>query len=118
MKRTLVLGTSPKAERYSNKAVRLLREKGHFVYAYGPRDGAIADVEISQKWPEGVFDTITLYLNPNRQKEYYDRIIELKPNRVIFNPGTENQEFQQMLRSAGIPFEEACTLVLLRIGAY
>lgn len=62
--------------------------------------------------------TISLYLNPNNQREYYQRIVDMKPKRVIFNPGTENPEFQKMLQEAGIQVEVACTLVLLATGQY
>ena len=63
-------------------------------------------------------DTITLYLNPSRQKELYDYILSLKPRRIIFNPGTENPEFEEMAESKGIETVEACTLVMLSIGNY
>jgi predicted CoA-binding protein len=73
---------------------------------------------IQTDWPEEEFDTVTLYLNPKRQQEYYQKILALKPQRVIFNPGTENQEFMQMLEEVGIETEAACTLVMLSIGNY
>jgi hypothetical protein len=63
-------------------------------------------------------DTVTLYLNPQNQEEYYQKIIDLKPERVIFNPGTENEVFQEMLEYKGISTEIACTLVLLSINEY
>jgi len=63
-------------------------------------------------------DTVTLYLNPKNQKEYYQQIVDLNPRRVIFNPGTENPEFYEILENAGIEVEVACTLVLLATGQY
>ncbi len=63
-------------------------------------------------------DTVTLYLNAKRQEEYYDYIISLKPRRVIFNPGTENFEFEKLLKKNAIYAEIACTLVLLRTCQY
>lgn len=117
-KKTLVVGASPKPDRYGYKAVDKLTDHGHPVYAFGIRKGKIGDVEISSEWPKEEFDTVTLYLNPKNQEEYYDRIIALNPKRVIFNPGTENPVFQKMLSDKGIAFEEACTLVLLSIGGY
>ena len=63
-------------------------------------------------------DTVTLYLNPKRQLEYYDYIISLSPKRVIFNPGTENMELVKLLQEHAIEAEIACTLVLLSIGQY
>jgi predicted CoA-binding protein len=66
---------------------------------------------------EGV-DTVTLYLGPDRQPEYYDYILSLKPKRIIFNPGTENPELVQLAKEQGIETVEGCTLVMLSIGAY
>ncbi|MFC2176601.1 CoA-binding protein [Bacteroidota bacterium] len=117
-KKTLVVGASANSARYAYKAVQLLEEKGHPVYAYGIKSGSIGLTEIKTDWPSEAFDTVTLYINPQHQKEYQDRIIDLKPARVIFNPGTENQVFEEKLLSAGIEVEQACTLVMLRVGTY
>ncbi|MBI1289121.1 MAG: CoA-binding protein [Flavobacteriales bacterium] len=117
-KKTLVVGASPNSARYGYKAVSRLRQYGHPVYAFGIRKGVIGDTEITDQWPNEAFDTVTLYLNPQIQKEYYDRILSLKPKRVIFNPGTENPEFYKKLEAAGIEVEVACTLVLLSVGSY
>ena len=119
MKLTLVVGASINPSRYSNMAILRLREHQHPVLALGLTMGKVADViiETEKKIIVGI-DTVTLYLNPERQKEYYDYIISLKPNRVIFNPGTENIYFEKMLSEAGITAVEACTLVLLSIGQY
>ena len=118
MKKTLVVGASPKANRYSYEAVVRLKTHGHPVYAFGLREAEIMGTPIHTEWPTEEFDTVTLYLNPNRQKEYYQRIIDLKPNRVIFNPGTENPHFMEQLEKNGIQTEAACTLVMLSVGNY
>lgn len=119
MKPTLVIGASTNPERYAYKAIRMLREHGHEVIAYGVKPGQVEDVIFETDWnPDWKVDTVTLYLNPLRQEAFYDQIIALKPNRVIFNPGTENPEFEQLLSDNGIFPEEACTLVLLSIGEY
>jgi uncharacterized protein len=117
-KKTLVVGASPNPERYGFRAVERLRYYDHPVYAYGIRKGVIGNISISDQWPNEEFDTITLYLNPEIQQEYYERILALKPKRVIFNPGTENLEFEAKLRMKGIEAERACTLVLLSLGQY
>lgn len=118
-KKTLVVGASPKPSRYSYEAVVRLRHHGHLVYAFGLRQSDIMGAEIHTNWPDGIeFDTVTLYLNPQRQKEFSEKIIDLKPNRVIFNPGTENRDFMDSFRSAGIEVEVACTLVMLSVGNY
>ena len=111
----LVIGASLKPIRYSNIAIKMLREYHHQVFAIGLREGTVNGVKIEKGMPEFKdIHTVTLYLNPQRQKEYYQYIINLKPKRVIFNPGTENQEFYTLLKNNNINIEVACTLVLLR----
>lgn len=119
MKKTIILGASSKPERYSAKALKMLKEFKHEVVAFGAREDELEGIKIHKKiHAEKDVHTITLYLNPTRQKEYYDFILEQKPQRVLFNPGTENKELQRKLEDKGILYEEACTLVLLRTGAY
>ena len=118
-KYTLVIGASLKIERYSNKAIYKLKEKQFNVYAIGLRKGEVAGVTIAtDKLSFKDVDTVTLYLNPVLQKEYYDYIISLKPRRIIFNPGTENPSFIKLLESHNIKSEIACTLVLLATNQY
>ncbi len=119
MGKTLVFGASLKPNRYSNLAIHRLVEKGIETEAFGLNEGVAHGVPIKSNL--GDFkdvDTITLYMNPSRQQEYYEAILELKPRRVIFNPGTENPEFYHLLREAGIEVEASCTLVLLATGQY
>lgn len=118
-KKTVVLGASPKPEKYAYKAIEALIEKGHSVLAIGQNTGEVAGVKIRTKAiPLSKINTVTLYLNPVRQREYYNYIIETKPKRVIFNPGTENPEFYQLLELNKIKYEIACTLVLLATNQY
>lgn len=118
-KETLVMGASENVQRYSNMAIRKLKQFGHDVKAYGLRKGEVDGVEIvTELLPYGKLDTVTLYLNPTNQQPYYDYILGLKPKRVIFNPGTENPDFYEKLTENGIGFEEACTLVLLNTKQY
>lgn len=118
-KRTLVIGASEKPDRYAYKASVMLKEYKHGVYPFGMRAGNIEGVPIETAWPEQEnFDTVTLYINPGIQKDYEQRILDLKPKRVVFNPGTENPAFEALLESHGIEALEACTLVLLRTGQY
>jgi hypothetical protein len=118
-KKTLVLGASTKPERYAYKAISMLVEKGHSVLAIGQNTGEVAGVKIYTKAiPLSKVNTVTLYLNPLRQRDYYNYIVEAKPKRVIFNPGTENPEFYQLLQLNNIKVEEACTLVLLTTNQY
>lgn len=118
-KKTLVLGASLKPKRYSNFVIQKLVSSGFEVVAFGLKSGAVAGVKIkTELLPYKNIDTVTLYLNPARQKDYYNYIVSLKPKRVIFNPGTENPEFYTILRENNIDFEAACTLVLLSTNQY
>jgi len=117
--KTLVLGASTDASRYANRAIKLLRAHNHEVVAVGMDEGNVAGVDIIHEIPANEkVDTLTLYLNPKRQVAYYDRIMKLKPRRIIFNPGTENSELEKLAADNGIETEEACTLVLLNTGQY
>ncbi|SDH60044.1 hypothetical protein SAMN04488062_11088 [Flavobacterium omnivorum] len=118
-KKTLVLGATTKPDRYAFKAISMLVDKGHSVLALGQNAGEVAGVKIQTKAiPLKNIDTVTLYLNPTRQRDYYNYIVEAKPKRVIFNPGTENPEFYQLLKLNDIKVEVACTLVLLTTNQY
>ncbi len=119
VKKTLVLGASLKPKRYSNIAIRKLNIKKNEVLAIGLKAGKVDNIQIHKKLLSFKnIHTITLYINNKRQKEYYDYIISLKPKRVIFNPGTENIEFYQLLDKESIDYIEACTLVLLSTNQY
>ncbi len=118
-KKTVVLGASQNEDRYSNMAVKKLTAHNHPVTAIGNKEGSINDVKIIKDNPliETV-DTITLYLNPQNQKPYYDYILSLNPKRIIFNPGTENEELEKLATEKGIKTMDACTLVLLSTNQY
>lgn len=118
-KKTLVLGASLKPNRYSYMAINRLVQKEQPVVAIGLREGTVAGVTIQTGKPDiEDLDTVTLYLNAQRQQEYYDYLVGINPKRVIFNPGTENPEFYKILETAGIKAESACTLVLLSTNSY
>lgn len=119
MKKTVVLGASENPERYSYLAVEKLKRYGHPVVAIGRQEGKIGDTPIIAAHPaEKEVDTVTLYLNPQLQKQYYDYILSLHPKRIVFNPGAENTELSDLARANGIEPLEACTLVLLGTGQY
>ena len=117
--KTLVLGASDNPERYSCMAIKNLRTMGYPVLAVGNKKGLVADAEIADRpVPDDTIDTITMYLGAARQKEYYDYILGLKPRRIIFNPGAENEELAGIAQTNDIQTVEACTLVMLRTGQY
>lgn len=118
-KKTLVIGASLNNERYSWMAVNRLRQYGHSVVAYGNKSGTIADVNIETDLPHpDDIDTVTMYMNAQRQTELQDYILSLKPKRIIFNPGAEYPAFAALAAERGIETVEGCTLVMLSIGNY
>lgn len=118
-KKTVVLGASGNPARYSYLAINRLRAYDHPVVAVGKRIAKVADVPISTDHsPEQDVDTVTLYLNPKNQVEYYDYILNLHPKRIIFNPGTENEELIRKARENNIQPVIGCTLVMLSTGQF
>lgn len=119
MAKTIVIGASTKPERYSYKAVDMLKKHNHQVVAIGAKQGTVLGEQIISGKPAiKNVDTITMYINSQRQSEYYDYILSLKPRRVIFNPGTENREFETILKENNIEVLIACTLVLLSTNQF
>lgn len=119
MKKTLVIGASENPERYSNRAINTLRKHAISVVAIGLKPGEVDGVKILTGFPKiDDVHTVTLYINAKRQPQYYEYILQLKPQRVIFNPGAENPEFEKKLREAGIEVVEGCTLIMLSIGNF
>lgn len=119
MKNTLIIGATPNPARYAYRAANLLKSKGHPIINVGIKSGEVAGVTIEKPGKiHTEVDTITLYIGPHLQAEYFDYILQTKPRRVIFNPGTENDELEKLLRKNNIEPVEACTLVLLSTGQY
>ncbi len=118
-KPTVVIGASPNTDRYSYKATLSLQNHKHTVYPIGIKKGVINGLEIINDKPAlKNIDTVTLYIGPDNQPEWYDYILSLNPKRIIFNPGTENPELIKLANANGIETEIACTLVLLSINEY
>lgn len=116
---TVVLGASPNPERYSNRAVKKLLEKQIPVVAIGKKESEIDSVLIRKGMPDiGTVHTVTLYLNAKNQEEYYDYVLSLNPKRVIFNPGTMNEEFEEILRKEDIEVVTDCMLAMLVCGQF
>jgi predicted CoA-binding protein len=118
-KKTVVLGASANPSRYSHMAVKRLASHNHPVVAIGRKAGNVGPIEIkTDHLPVDDVHTVTLYLNPQNQREYYDYILNLRPRRIIFNPGTENSELAKQAAQNGIETVEGCTLVMLGVGLY
>jgi predicted CoA-binding protein len=119
-KKTAIIGASDNPERYSFLATNMLKDYEHPVVPLGVRKGEITGTPIIIDWPEQIddLDTVTMYVGPKRQPELYDYILGLSPKRIIFNPGTENEEFRKKAEAQGIHTEEACTLVMLRTSQF
>ena len=119
MKKTMIIGSSPNPSRYAYKAAHMLKKFNNDIVNVGITSGEVAGVSIEQ--PKEIhkdIDTITLYIRPDLQEQYHDYVLATKPKRVIFNPGTENYEFEKLLEANGIEPVEACTLVLLSTRQY
>jgi predicted CoA-binding protein len=118
-KKTVLIGATPDTSRYAYKAANSLSTHGHEVIPMGIKQGMVAGKTILRDKPSlaGV-DTVTLYIGPAHQPEWYDYVLGLQPKRLIFNPGTENAEFESLAEKAGIEVVEGCTLVMLSIGTY
>jgi len=116
-KKTVIVGASPNQSRYAFLAANMLREYDHNIVPIGIKQGEVAGEEIldiRKKPAIKDVDTITLYIGPRHQPEWYEYLLSLKPKRIIFNPGTENDAFERLAESRGIEAMQACTLVLLR----
>ncbi|MBX2841563.1 MAG: CoA-binding protein [Flammeovirgaceae bacterium] len=119
MKKTLILGASQNPKRYAYRAAYMLKESGHSIVPIGRRAGQVAGEPIlTEKECKKDIDTITLYLNAKNQEEWYEYIVNTKPNRIIFNPGTENPDLQKLAQQHQIETINACTLVMLSMGNY
>jgi len=117
--KTLIIGASVNPERYSYKAAQKLLANNHKIRMIGNRPGTLFEQEIvKEQEAYDDIDTVTMYVSAKNQIGYYDYIISLAPRRVIFNPGTENPEFEEKLKANKIETEVACTLVLLSTNAY
>ncbi|MDE5423047.1 CoA-binding protein [Ancylomarina sp. DW003] len=119
MRTTLVIGASTNKDRYSNKCIKLLKEHKIKTFAIGNKEGTAYTVDIQVGFPHFTnINTVAIYLSPKNQKDYYDYLISLKPQRILFPPGTENPEFETKARAHGILTEQACPLVMLNVGTY
>lgn len=117
--KTLVLGASIKPERYAYQAVVLLQKHQIEGVAMGIQSGEIGSTSVVEPFIKlKAIHTVSIYLSPKRQSAYFDYVMDLRPQRVIFNPGTENLVFTKLLDKAGILWENACTLVLLSTNQY
>lgn len=120
MGKTLVIGASENPDRYGYKASVSLMQHGEEVIMFANKAGQINGIPFLTTFPDKIdhLDTVTLYINPQIQKDYYAKIIALHPERIIFNPGTENPEFEKICLEEGIAVQQACTLVLLSTGQF
>jgi len=119
-KRVVVMGASANPDRYSNMAIRLLLEHGHEVLPVHPKLDEVEGLKVLHHVDEisDPVDTLTLYVGPDISSAAAESILQLRPGRVIFNPGSGNPALAQRLSQAGIAYEQACTLVLLRTGQF
>ena len=116
-KKTVIVGASPNEGRYAYMAAKMLTEYGHDIVPLGIKKGTVLGKDIQDMRTRPAIDqvdTITMYIGPQHQPEWYDYLLSLKPRRIIFNPGAENEEFEKLAEEKGVEVLEACTLVMLR----
>jgi uncharacterized protein len=121
MKKTVIIGATPNSQRYAYIAAEMLTDYGHEIVPVGIKKGAVFGkpiLDLREKPQIDDVHTITLYIGPQHQPEWYDYILQLQPKRIIFNPGTENQELMQKAKEAGIEPVIGCTLVMLRSSSF
>jgi uncharacterized protein len=121
MKKTVIIGATTNSARYAYLAAEMLDAYKHEFVPVGIRKGDVlgkAILNIKEKPEVRDVDTVTLYIGPQHQPQWYDYILSLKPKRIIFNPGTENPEFERLVEESGAEALEACTLVMLRTGQF
>jgi uncharacterized protein len=120
-KKTVIIGATTNPSRYAYMAAEMLTNYKHQIVPVGIKKGEVMDqpiLDINAKPTINEVDTVTLYIGPQHQPEHYDYLLSLKPKRFIFNPGTENPEFEKIIEVSGAEAIEACTLVMLRAGQY
>ena len=118
-KTTLILGATPNPSRYAYAAAERLVRHGHEIIPVGIKRGQLQGKEIINGMPQvDNVDTVTLYIGAQHQPQYYDWLMELAPQRIIFNPGTENLELWRRAQEKGIETVSGCTLVMLAAGNY
>lgn len=115
-----VLGASAKPQRYSYQCIQLLQTHGHQVIPVTPAKLEICGLSPIQDLDDITedVDILTVYVNADRSSEMQDKILDLNPAKIIFNPGAENESLCEKCRDIGIKTENACTLVLLNTNQF
>jgi hypothetical protein len=116
----VVLGATPKEERYANMAMKLLVEHGHHAVPVNPAFDEVLGGKCYQSIADvpGPIDTVTLYLGEARSEPLIAEILQAQPRRIILNPGAENPHLAREAKARGIEVVEGCTLVMLRTGQF
>ena len=121
MKKTVIIGATTDPSRYAYLAARMLTQYNNEILPIGIKKGDLFGTKILNIFDKPKVDdvhTITLYIGPQRQPEWYEYLMSLNPKRIIFNPGTENDVLIRMAEERGIEAVEGCTLVMLRSNQY
>jgi predicted CoA-binding protein len=118
-KKTMIIGASTDPTRFAYRAARMLTEHGYEIALVGIKKGEVFGKKILNDYPpvEGI-DTVTLYVGPQNQDNLLQYIIDLKPKRIIFNPGTENDKLIELAEANNIETVIGCTLVMLVTNTY
>ena len=116
----VVLGASDKEDKFSNKALKLLKSRNYRIIPVNPQLDFIEGIPVVKKLSDIKEDvhTLTVYVGPGRSEAMIDDIIRLKPERVILNPGTESEKLKNALDNASVRYLEACTIILTNTGQF
>ena len=120
MKTVVVLGATPKPDRFAYRAMKMLQTHGHRAVPVNPAFSEILGERCYKSIsdvPEPI-DTVTMYLGAARSEPLIEEIIQAKPRRIIFNPGAENAHLAAEAEADGIEVVEGCTLVMLQAGTF
>jgi uncharacterized protein len=121
VKKTVIIGATTDPSRYAFLAARMLTHYNNEIVPIGIKKGDLFGTKILNIFDKPKVEdvhTITLYIGPQRQPEWYEYLLSLNPKRIIFNPGTENDVLIRMAEERGIEAVEGCTLVMLRSNQY
>jgi predicted CoA-binding protein len=116
----VVLGASPKSDRYAYRALEMLKKHGHRAIPVNPAfDNILGEkcYPTISAVPKPI-DTVTLYLREARSTPLIEEILATSPRRIIMNPGAENAALAVEAEKVGIEVVEDCTLVMLRAGQF
>ena len=106
-KRVAIVGLSPKEDRPSHVVGKYLFENGYNILPVNPGNPDILGqkgVKALSELQPGDVDWIDMFVGPARLMGFLDEILRLAPGMVWCQIGVVNEEFNQKLEAANIPY--------------